>query len=270
MLPIALPQNVNFYNLEPGEGGTKFPPGDYLVTIASFKTKPTKDGKTIRLIPTLRVDMGPGPGMTQHNGKKMYGSYNLNEEGMPYLLTLATAALGGGPQALQQARQWLATGVQQGQLDIDVLLNRQIVVSSFVNDQGYNNTREDRAATEFGKAGGANMPGTPPAASAPPPSMLQPIQQPGQFPQQAPQGFPQAGGFQPQQMPQGFAPQQGFPQPAPQMMPQQGGFQQPGQFPQQPGFAPQQPGQFPQQQQQQPGGLMAPPPPAGQVPGQTH
>lgn len=278
---VAMPQS-DFSNMQPGQGFTEFPQGDYLVTIVDVPTKtnqkPDAQGNPVqRLTPKMRIEMGPGPGITEYNGKHLWGSYNVTQEGMPYLLGLFSAALGGGDQGLAQARQFLQQCAQVGQLNTQPLLNKQIVVHVQMRNN-WPNVSTERGSIEWGQpTGQAQAP-----ATAQAPAMMQPMwQQPagmqqqqmpqGQMPQgQMPGQMPQGG--MPQSMPQGGMPQGGMPGANMGMGAGPGGM--PTQAPQQAQMPQQVPGQMPQQQQQQPqqqagSQFMAPPPPAGMVPGQT-
>lgn len=287
---VRMPQ-ADFTQMAPGQGYTEFPQGDYMVTIVdcTVKTnqKPDAQGQPVqRLTPKMRVEMGPGPGLTEFNSKNLYGSYNLTQEGMPYLLGLFAAACGGGEQGLATAKNYLQQCSMQGQLDYRPLLNKRIVVHVTMKNN-WPNVSTERGINEWGQPSASATPmEAPPATAAP--AMMQPVggqpqpqfQQPGTM---APQPQPGAMAPQPTMGMPGMAP----PQPQPGMMPPQPMAQPVAQPQPQPQFQqpqigapqpqPQMPGAVPapaaapmQQPQQQPGQqFAAPPPPAGMVPGQT-
>ena len=256
---------INLANVAPAEG-FDYPPGTYLFKVHKVETKTNKDGESQRLVVTSEIVAGPGPS-TQFATRKMMNSYQLTEQGAPFLKRFLVSC--------GITDEFIAS--QGGNVDADWILGRNFVAKVIKNGQ-YTNMGNERPAEEWNSIVAQEAAGNGTGQkAAPAPSLLTPTTQPppaAQPPQQfvQPQQFAQPQMQQPQmQQPQQFA--------QPQM--QQPAFQQPPQpqpQPQQPAFAggvipppqgslPQQAAGLPQAQfSGQPGGnLPLPTPPPGTV-----
>jgi hypothetical protein len=189
---------VNLANIQ-AAATLDYPAGKYLLTVDKVEVKANNDGNSQRLVVVNKIDMGPEMSM-QFNGKKISNSYQLTEQGAPFLKRLILSC-GITEEQIQSSA---------GQFDSQWLVGRQYVATVVKNGQ-YSNLTNERPASEWGQGQvQPNQPMMAPPAQAP--ALVQPIQQP--MMQQAPQ-MPQM----PQMMQPGMmAPQ--MPMAAPQMAPQ--------------------------------------------------
>lgn len=250
---------VNLQNVAPAEG-FDYPPGTYLFKVHSVESKTNRDGETQRLVIMNEIVAGPGPS-TQFSNRKMPNSYQLTEQGAPFLKRFLIAC--------GLTDEFIAS--QGGNVDAEWLIGRQFVAKVAKNGQ-YTNMTNERPAEEWNAIVATETAGVNGGAkAAPAPSLLQPTNQPppaAQPPQmQQPQQFAQPQMQQPQQFAQPQQAQMQQQQPAPQMQQQQQPAFAGGVIPPPQGSLPQQAAGLPQAQfAGQPGGnLPAPTPPPGNV-----